>query len=144
MIILKLGTKVAGKTKETLWNHFYNQAQRDTFELKPNANDSQMPPSAALTSSLDSGLYPVPYLKASLEYLCCRCLAAKSRPTLCDPMNCSLPVSSVPGIFQAVILERVPFPPPGDLPDPGIALSFLLSPELTGRFFVTEPPGKPD
>ena len=105
MIILKLGTKVAGKTKETLWNHFYNQAQRDTFELKPNANNSQMPPSAGLTSSLDSGLYPVPYLKASLEYLCCRCLAAKSRPTLCDPMNCSLPVSAIPGILQARILE---------------------------------------
>ena len=44
MIILKLGTKVAGETKEILWNHFYSQAQRDTFELKPNANDSQMPP----------------------------------------------------------------------------------------------------
>ena len=69
MIILKLGTKIAGKTKETLWNHFYSQAQRDTCELKPNANDSQMPPSAALTSSLDSGWYPVPCLNSSLEYL---------------------------------------------------------------------------
>ena len=68
MIILKLGTKIAGKTKETLWNHFYSQAQRDSCELKPNANDSQMPP-AALTSSLDSGSYPVPCLNSSLEYL---------------------------------------------------------------------------
>ena len=105
MIILKLGTKVAGETKEILWNHFYSQAQRDTFELKPNANDSQMPPWAALPSSLDSGLYPVPYLNASLEYLCCRYLAAKSCPTLCDPMNCRLPGSSIHGILQARILE---------------------------------------
>ena len=28
-------------------------------------------------------------------------------PTLCDPMDCSLPGSSVHGIFQARVLERV-------------------------------------
>ena len=32
------------------------------------------------------------------------------------------------------------FPSPGDLPNPGIKLA---SPELTGRFFTTEQPGKP-
>ena len=32
--------------------------------------------------------------------------------------------------------------PPGDLPDPGIELTSHMSPELTGRFFTTEPPGK--
>ena len=31
---------------------------------------------------------------------------AQSCPTLCDPMDCSLPGSSVHGIFQARILER--------------------------------------
>ena len=30
---------------------------------------------------------------------------AQSRPTLCDPMDCSLPGSSVDGIFQARTLE---------------------------------------
>ena len=44
---------------------------------------------------------------------------AQSCPTLCDPMACSLPGFSVHGIFQARILE-LPFPSPGDLPDPGI------------------------
>ena len=34
----------------------------------------------------------------------------------------------------------LPFPSPGDLPDPGIEPE---SPALTGRFFTTEPPGKP-
>ena len=29
----------------------------------------------------------------------------KSCPTLCDPMDCSLPGSSVHGIFQARVLE---------------------------------------
>ena len=32
---------------------------------------------------------------------------AQSCPTLCDPMNCSLPGSSVHGIFQARVLEWV-------------------------------------
>ena len=32
---------------------------------------------------------------------------AQSHPTLCDPMDCSLPGSSVHGIFQARVLEWV-------------------------------------
>ena len=36
--------------------------------------------------------------------------------------------------------SRLPFPPPGDLPVPGIEPTY---PALTGRFFATEPPGKP-
>ena len=31
-------------------------------------------------------------------------------PTLSDPMDCSLPGSSVHGIFQARVLEGVPLP----------------------------------
>ena len=34
----------------------------------------------------------------------------------------------------------LPFPPPGNLPNPGTE---PMSPVLTGRFFSTEPPGKP-
>ena len=35
------------------------------------------------------------------------------------------------------------FPPPGDLPDPATEPTSPMSPALTGRFFTTEPPGKP-
>ena len=34
----------------------------------------------------------------------------------------------------------LPFPPPGDLPDPGIE---PMSPALVGGFFTAEPLGKP-
>ena len=34
-------------------------------------------------------------------------LVAQSCPTLCNPMDCSLPASSVHGILQAKILEWV-------------------------------------
>ena len=47
-------------------------------------------------------------------------LIVKSCPTLCDPMDYSLPGSSVHGILQARILSGLPFPSPGDLPNPGI------------------------
>ena len=34
----------------------------------------------------------------------------------------------------------LPFPPPGDLPDPGIKPASPVSPILAGRFFTLEPP----
>ena len=37
----------------------------------------------------------------------CSGLVTKSCPTLCNPMDCSLPGSSVHGILQARILERL-------------------------------------
>ena len=36
----------------------------------------------------------------------------------------------------------LPFPTPGDLPNPGTALTSPVSFTLAGRFFTTEPPGK--
>ena len=44
--------------------------------------------------------------------------------TLCDPMDGSLPGTSVHGISQARILGWVSIPPPWDLPDPGIEPRF--------------------
>ena len=58
-------------------------------------------------------------------------------------MDCGLLGPFVHGILQARILEWVAFPTPGDLPDPGIEPTFLVSRALAGGFFTTEPPGKP-
>ena len=67
-------------------------------------------------------------------------LVAESCLTLCDPMDCSLPSSSVHGISQARVLKWVAISFSRDLPNPGIK---PVSPALAGRFFTTEPPGKP-
>ena len=48
-------------------------------------------------------------------------------------MDCSPPGSSVHGISQARILERVAIFSPGDLPDPGIEPAF---PVLAGGVFT--------
>ena len=37
----------------------------------------------------------------------------------------------------------LPFPTPGDLPNPGIEPASPVSPALAGGFFTTEPCGKP-
>ena len=47
-------------------------------------------------------------------------LVSQSCPTLCDPMDCSLPGSSVHGILQATILEWIVILFYRGLPDPGI------------------------
>ena len=68
------------------------------------------------------------------------CSISQSSLTLCDPMDCSLQGSFVHGILQAK--------------DTGVGCHFFLqgifptqglnsSPELAGRFFSMEPPGKP-
>ena len=51
-------------------------------------------------------------------------LVAQLCLTLCDPIDCSLPDSSVHGILQARILEWVAIPFSMDLPDPGIKPGF--------------------
>ena len=42
--------------------------------------------------------------------------------------------------FRQEYWSALPFPSPGDLPDPGIELEF---PALAGRFFTAETPEKP-
>ena len=57
-----------------------------------------------------------------------------------DPVDYSPPGSSVHGISQERILEWVAISFSRDLHDPEIEPT---SPALAGRFFTTEPPGKP-
>ena len=64
--------------------------------------------------------------------------------TLCDPMDCSLPGSSVHGGSSGRNIGVGPMelcPPPGDLPNPGIK---LRSPVLQVDSLPAEPSGKPN
>ena len=47
------------------------------------------------------------------------CVCAQSYLTLCDPMDCRPPGTSVHGISRQEYWNGFPFPSP-DLPDPGI------------------------
>ena len=60
--------------------------------------------------------------------------------TLCDPMDYSPPGSSVHRFSRQEYWSGLPFPSPGDLPDPGIKPE---SPALQADSLPSEPPGKP-
>ena len=47
------------------------------------------------------------------------------------------------GFSRQEYWSGLPFPTPGDLPDPGIEPASPVSPTLAGGFFTTVPPGKP-
>ena len=83
-------------------------------------------------------------IQAHGQRLCQTCtesvLVNQSCLTLCDPIDSSLPGSSVHGILQARILGWVAIPFPRDLPDPGIKPA---SPALQVDSLLSEPPGKP-
>ena len=59
---------------------------------------------------------------------------------LCDLMDYSPPGFSM-GVFGQEHHSGLPFPPLGDLFDPGTEPKSPESSALTGRFFTTEPPG---
>jgi len=48
------------------------------------------------------------------------------------------------GFSKQEYWSGLPFPSPGDLPDPGIKAISPVFPALAGRFFTAEPPRKPD
>ena len=54
---------------------------------------------------------------------------------------CQAPLSM--GFSGQEPLSGLPFPTLGDVPDSGSEPEALASPALAGRFFTTEPPGKP-
>ena len=68
-----------------------------------------------------------------VPYMCAKSLHA----TLCDPVDCSPPGSSVHGILQARILGWVAMPSSRDLRNPGIEPESLKSPALADGFFTT-------
>ena len=59
--------------------------------------------------------------------------------TLCDSMDCSPQAPLSMEFSRQEYWNRLPFPSPEDLPDPGIE---PVSCALTGNFFTTEPLGK--
>ena len=58
-------------------------------------------------------------------FCACACSVTESCLTLCDPMGCQPPLSI--GFSRKEYWSGLPFPSPGDIPDPGIE---FLSPAL--------------
>ena len=89
--------------------------------------------------SMESSFQKIPTLFHFLliQSFMITCMPAKSLQcvTFCKPMN-QAPLST--GFSRKEYCHGLPFPLPGDLPDPGIKLaSPIASPALIGRFFTT-------
>ena len=81
------------------------------------------------------------WLECKLVCVCvCVCVCMPMRAQLCltlyDPVDCSTAGSSVHEFSKQEYYNGLPFPIPGDLPNPGIDLH-LLSPILAGRLLTT-------
>ena len=70
-------------------------------------------------------------------------LVTESRPTLATPGTVARQAPLSMGFSRQEYWGGLPFLPPGDLSDPGIAPESLASPAPVGGFFTTAPPGKP-
>ena len=153
-----LGRSLGGGTsKPLLYSCLENPMDRGAWWATPHGVVKDQTRLKQLSLSLATRLQGLPCTKQQLHSFhtlalvtCFTCLylfvvavLAKLRPTLWDPTDCSLPCSSVHRILQARILEWVTIPFSRDLPDPGIELASTTSQALAGRFFTTEPPGKP-
>ena len=83
--------------------------------------------------------HPAPPLKDKLHESSV-CMHAKSRqscPTLCDTMDLAHQAPLSKGFSRQEYWRGLPCPPSGDLPDPGIEPTSLISPALAGGFFTT-------
>ena len=59
------------------------------------------------------------------------------------PWTVARPAPLSMGFPRQEYWSGLPFPSPGDLPNPGIEPMSPASPELAGEFFTTDPPGEP-
>ena len=74
------------------------------------------------------------------ERICSCC--AQSCVNLCSPMGCSPPGSSTMEFSRQEYWRGVPFPPPRDLPDPGIKLCLLCLLHWQADSLPLAPPGR--
>ena len=84
---------------------------------------------------------PAKFNRVSVRYPSVQ-LCAQSRPTLCNPpwtIAHQAPLSVK--FSRQEYWSGLPFPSPGDLPNPEIELASSVSPALAGGFLTTEPPG---
>ena len=85
---------------------------------------------------------PTSALPTALPSVCCAQSPSQVQP-LAAPWTVARQAPLYMGFSRQECWSGLPFPTPGDLPDPGIKPMSLASPALAGGFFTTVPLGKP-
>ena len=101
------------------------------------------PPFVALSlfhfkrSQISEKIYPFSEIRESV-ILVCMCVCVLSHVWLfATPWTVARQVRLSMGFFRQEYWNGLSFPTPGDLPDPGIEPTSLMSPALAGGFFTT-------
>ena len=77
---------------------------------------------------------------SQLQFSLCVCSVPQSCPTVCHPLDCARQAPLFMGFPRQEYWSGLPFPSPGDLPNPGIEPGCPIS---QADSLPTEPPGKP-
>ena len=83
------------------------------------------------------------FRRRSDEAMQCVCLATLSCLTLCKPIDCSRQAPPTMGFPRQGYWSGLLFPPPGELPHPGVKPPSPASAALAGGFFATVSAAKP-
>ena len=101
-----------------LFSFMFSPPQSKLSELEIHVSLSQVTPLPK-----ESGVRYLCSLLGGKRVCVCVCvcvLVVQSCPILWDPLDCHPPGSSVHGFFQKEYWSGLPFPSPGDFPNPGI------------------------
>ena len=99
----------------------------------------QDPPLDSKTRGCSSPLYQMmEYLYVICAYFPMHAQSLQLSPTLCDFV--AHHASRSMGFSRQDCWSGLPYPPPGDLPNPGLEPASPVSPALASEFFTTEPP----
>ena len=107
--------------------------------VKKKKKSSKAQESKVLSKEVGLCIY-IYYVCVCVRVCVCTRACSLSCVQLCDPMDESPPGSSVREFSSQEYWSGLPFPPSGDLPNPGTEPA---SPALAGKFFTTELPGMP-
>ena len=75
-------------------------------------------------------------MAVSWTYSCTHAKSLQLCQSLCNAMNCSCQAPLSVGFFRQESWSGLPFPSPGELPNPGMELVSLTSPTLAAGFFT--------
>ena len=115
-----------------------NQRRSYRFRAQPETVPLLMP-----RASSGPGLMGLPlrFCRLSQIQFCgsslCVCKSLQSCPTLFDLWTVARQVPLTMGFSRREDWSELPYPPSGDLSDPGVESASLTSPALAGRFFTT-------
>ena len=124
-------------TKLAMYGNILSRAQsHQTKETEMNVQNYKEPVTQTslhliFIASFNCHLFHI--FKISLFLYVC----AQLCPILCDPIDLACQASLSMEFSKQKYWNRLPFPSPGYLPDPGIKLVSLASLALEGKFFTT-------